>query len=399
MLRVVTSPRKDWQRTVESQGLFFHSGDAPYWHEGAFYEFESPQVDRIEAATHSLNQMCLEAVQYVVDNRAETFPRFGIPEEFGDFVCASWDEDEHTVYGRLDLAYDGVGEPKLLEYNADTPTGLLEAAVIQHYWLKDLGGNFDQFNTIHERLIEAFARIKSDREVGGTPFYFTSISQDESVEDFMTATYLRDTAIQGGLATRYVPIEGVGFGEDSEFFRDDSAVIEHIFKLYPWEWLFREEFGKNLLTTATEWYEPAWKCVLSNKAILPVLYQLFGDSPYVLKAAYSQDEFGDTWVRKPIFSREGQNVVICKNGEVVADTPGEYGEFPVVYQEYHALPTFAGNRPVIGSWMVNGYAAGIGIRESEGLVTGNHSRFVPHRFAPSPAKGRFGTIAKKLLGK
>ena len=50
-----------------------------------------------------------------------------------------------TIYGRFDLAFDGKGPPKLLEYNADTPTALLEAAVIQWSWLKDQvrDGRFD----------------------------------------------------------------------------------------------------------------------------------------------------------------------------------------------------------------------------------------------------------------
>jgi glutathionylspermidine synthase len=45
------------------------------------------------------------------------------------------------------------------------------------------------------------------------------------------------------------------------------------------------------------------------------------------------------------------------------------------------VPNFAGNHPVVGSWMVNGYACGIGVREDTKLVTGNTSRFVPHVFA------------------
>jgi glutathionylspermidine synthase len=423
MERVLSEPRPDWQSIVEGQGLFFHTAEGiQYWDEHVFYDFSAAQIDVIEQATNDLNEKCLETVQYLVDKRDETFPKFGIPEEFWDFVCESWDEDEHTLYGRFDFAYDGVAAPKLLEYNADTPTSLLEAAVIQYYWLQDMFPRHDQFNNIHERLIEAFERIRNDRELGpnesqgasgavlsdwqksctpkaGTPFYLTSLSQDDSVEDYMTATYLRDLATQAGLDARYLPIESIGFGDDSPFFRDGGDEIAHIFKLYPWEWLVREEFGRNLLNSKTEWYEPAWKMLLSNKAILPYLYDLFGDSPYILKSSFDQNDFGDTWVRKPIFSREGQNIMIVKNGQMIADTRGEYGEFPVIYQDYTPLPIFAGNTPVVGSWMVNGYACGIGIRETEGMVTNNTSRFVPHRFTPAAVKGSFGSIRKKLLGK
>ncbi len=46
--------------------------------------------------------------------------------------------------------------------------------------------------------------------------------------------------------------------------------------------------------------------VLSNKAILPVLYELFPDSPNLLRAGF--EPIGDTYVVKPIYSREGSNV-------------------------------------------------------------------------------------------
>ena len=62
------------------------------------------------------------------------------------------------------------------------------------------------------------------------------------------------------------------------------------------------------------------------------------------------------------------------------ETDGDYGEQLCVYQALGPIPNFDGNRPVIGSWIVNGYACGIGIREDTGPVTRNTSRFVPHLF-------------------
>jgi glutathionylspermidine synthase len=40
----------------------------------------------------------------------------------------------------------------------------------------------------------------------------------------------------------------------------------------------------------------------------------------------------------------------------------------------------AGSFPVIGSWVIGDAAAGIGIREDDGPITRNSSRFVPHYF-------------------
>jgi len=89
------------------------------------------------------------------------------------------------------------------------------------------------------------------------------------------------------------------------------------------------------------------------------------------------------YVVKPLLSREGANVSLVENGNVTSKTTGEYGEEGYIYQQLCKLPDFDGNYPVIGSWIIGGEAAGIGIRESNALITDNMSRFVPHFFVHS----------------
>jgi glutathionylspermidine synthase len=383
MLRITTPPRADWTKTVESQGLLFHSIDGePYWDESAYYLFEASEVDLIEAATYELNEMCLEAVGHVIENRR--LGEFDIPDAFHEFVAESWARDEHTIYGRFDLAYDGAGPPKLLEYNADTPTALLEAAVIQWFWFRDVLDSagiserdreqapFDQFNSLHERLIEAWGRVR--REVGNRVVF--AVMKD-SLEDVMTVTYLRDTATQAGLKTEFLAVKDIGWHDGRRVFTDlRERAIAILFKLYPWEWMLREKFGRFLPGAPTRWLEPPWKMVLSNKAILPVLFELFPESPYLLRAGFQP--MGESYVVKPIYSREGANVAIVQDGRTIAETGGDYTEGRHVYQEFYPLPSFEGRYPVVGSWIVNGHACGMGIREDDGLITRNTSRFLPH---------------------
>ena len=80
----------------------------------------------------------------------------------------------------------------------------------------------------------------------------------------------------------------------------------------------------------------------------------------------------------PRLGRDVQKVI---GGQVTLETEGPYPG-PYVYQALHPMPEFDGNYPVVGSWLVNGYACGIGIREDSGPVTQNMSRFVPHVFTP-----------------
>jgi glutathionylspermidine synthase len=391
MRRVPTSPRPGWQKTVESQGLYYHTlpaaqpgagpgnwdpaGGRPYWDESAYYEFEPPEIDEIEACTYRLNEYCLRAAEYILQEGL--FEQVGVPASHAEWVRRSWERDEHTIYGRFDLRYDGGGPPRLLEYNADTPTALLEAAVIQWYWMKDCHGDgrHDQFNTLHERLLEIFRIL---RGVHSGRFYFAALA--DNLEDFMTVNYLRDVAIQAGWDTEYLHVENIGWHEGRRQFTDlHEAPIRLCFKLYPWEWMDREQFGDKLLLDTTRWWEPPWKMLLSNKGLLPILYRLFPDSPYLLPASFEPLE-GTAQVRKPLHGREGANLaVLDEAGRVVRQTRGPYTG-PFVYQQHSPPPAFDGNYPVVGSWLVNGYACGVGIREDTDPITTNTSRFVPHLF-------------------
>src|SRR5215831_808511 len=238
MRRITCSPRTGWQQKVEEVGLAWHSSSGAYWNESAYYEFSAREVDTIEAATNNLHDRCLEAVQQVIDDRL--YARMGIPEMALPLIERSWEEEPPSLYGRFDFAYDGVNQPKLLEYNADTPTALLEAAVVQWHWLQDTFPRKDQFNSLHERIIALWKELKPYLPDGHVDF----CSVDD-VEDGVTVTYLQDTASQAGLSTRIYPINEVGW-DGRRFVDPRNRPIRAIFKLYPWEWMIHEEFGPHL---------------------------------------------------------------------------------------------------------------------------------------------------------
>lgn len=373
MKRLLCKPRENWQELVTSQGLTYHTHEnGPYWSEGVYYEFTTSQVDQIEAATNELHELCIKAAEHIIEK--ELWSELNIPHHVVPGILQSWERDDFSLYGRFDLAYDGKNPPKLLEYNADTPTSLIEAAIAQWFWKEDVFPNQDQFNSIHENLIAAWKKSPA------TLVHFAGI--EENLEDHQTISYLVDTAIQAGLDTKWLAMNEIGYDEERADFVDTSMskVLRTLFKLYPWEWMFDEEFGQYLSTSRVQFIEPLWKSLLSNKAILPILWKLFPNHPNLLPAYRNYEPLGNNYVRKPILSREGANVSIVKNGSLMIQTPGEYGDGDSIYQAIADIPSFNGFRPVIGSWVVNHYACGIGIREDNSLVTGNLSRFVPHIF-------------------
>jgi glutathionylspermidine synthase len=383
MQRIVCPERDDWQATADSAGFDFHTIDGErYWDERAYYAFTLDEIERqIEAPTGEIDAMCLELVGHAIGDE-DTLRRLKIPEAFWPLISESWYRDEASLYGRLDLSFGGRGPAKLLEYNADTPTSIFEAAVFQWTWLEQaierhiIPARADQFNSIHERLIEAWKKLGEGRHLHLT-------GTTANAEDAGTLAYLEDTARQAGLATTLIDIEDIGLRDDDGSFVDlDNRSIELAFKLYPWEWMFHDAFGARLADAPTRWIEPPWKAILSNKGILPLLWEMFPDHPNLLPAYFEDDpnsaRLGASFVRKPLYSREGANVTLVSAGVAVAEQQGPYGAEGFIRQALAPLPNFSGQYPVVGSWLIDHTPCGLSIREDENPVTGNFSRFLPH---------------------
>ncbi len=266
--------RNNWQSKLQDVGFHFYEMEGKtYWDESAFYEFTSDEVDRLESVTDELYRMCLELVDRIV--REKLYERLAIPPAFWRYVEKSWERREPSIYGRFDFQYDGRSDPKLLEFNADTPTALFEASIVQYYWLQDYAPTEDQFNSIHEKLLDVL-QSGIRRVVGSDVLYFSCVK--DTLEDLTTTEYLRDLAIQAGIETSHIYVDDVGWDPASRQFVDlENRPINYMFKLYPWEWIVTESFSEQLLESNLFLFEPAWKMVLSNKAMLPLLWEMYPD--------------------------------------------------------------------------------------------------------------------------
>lgn len=384
MRREHRAPRADWQRIVHEQGLVYDSpgrdgagAPRPYWDESVHYVFEMDEILALEADVELLHSMCLEAVDNVITT--ERYADFSIPEWVWPGIAESWKRADPYVYGRFDLRYDGSGPAKLLEYNADTPTTLLEASIIQWFWKTELFPDDDQWNSLHEKLVARWAEVGGKLPSG--ELHFTWSGAEPTGEDHVTLTYLQETAAEAGLNTVGLAIEDIGWDELLNRFVDlAEAPMRTVMKLYPWEWMVDERFGRNAIESLprTLWIEPLWKMLLSNKALLAVLWEMHPGHPNLLPAYLDQPGMLTEYVRKPKLGREGANIQVVAPG-YETQTGGVYGEEGYVYQLFDPLPEFEGYRPALGTWLVGDEAAGLGIRETAGLVTDDGAAFVPHR--------------------
>lgn len=404
MEKITLPERPDWRDTASEVGFTFADMHGePYWDESSAYRFSLREIeDDIEDPSTQLHQMCREAVSRIVTSE-ELMSRLGIPDPHRDLVADSWRRNEPEIYGRFDLAYDGQGPAKLLEYNADTPTSLYESAAFQWQWLEDqlaagmLPQGADQFNGIHEALVERFRALFAP----DTDLHFTAVAGNP--EDYATVEALGWAAREAGLGAHYSDLDKIGVSPDGQFVDAEDRVIGTLFKLYPWEDLLADDYAARIAGSGCMFLEPAWKALLSNKGILPVLWQMFEGHPNLLPAFFADDVAGalveggrpvadvaDSFGRandvlraghvvKPIFSREGASVSIVEDGEVTEASPAsDYDRHPRIVQAYHPLPVMDGFRPVIGAWIVGDTCVGMGMREDRDRITRDLSRFKPH---------------------
>lgn len=402
MRRHLIDPRPEWERIVTEQGLIFPvtampDGESiPYWNEKAWYEFSMTEVLVLEAATEELWAMCLDAAGYLA--ATATDGRLGLPTGSLDLIRDSIRRGDPAVYARFDLAPAGTdlatGSPvRMLEINGDTPTGLVETGVAQWRWVEDVMPGTDQWNSVHDRLVRRWRDLAVSGALDGDLVHFLYLNPelaDDDGEMEMTVHYMLDCALQAGLRPVAQPIDDVGWHRERKVFVDRSGTeIRNAFKLYPWELMLGERFGRMLLDRTearpVNWFEPAWKALLSTKAILPVLWERNPGHPLLLPAYF--DEPGDLteWVAKPLHGREGDGIRIHRANADEIRMPGDYGAEGWVYQAYTPLPVLDGNHVVLGSWIVDGEAAGMLVRESDGPVTDYFSRVVPHAISDAAA--------------
>lgn len=379
MRRVKVSPRNNYPKILEEDGFNFHKiNGQDYWNEEYAYEFTEQEILGIEKQAEDVQQMCLQVVRKIIQENNYSGYWFAHTPHILNLIKESF-LTEKALCGRFDFGYDGESL-KLYEYNADTPTSLLESSVIQWRWLNDLKLP-DQFNFIHEELIKRWQEIANAK----TRMYFTTnkLAPDE---DWGNVNYLMETCLMAGIETSSIDLEDIGYSFSKDKFVDvNGKEIAQIFKLYPWEQLMQDKFA-DFVKTGT-FIEPIWKLLLSNKVFMAKLWQYFPGHRNLLEC-YLESEFDldkkntGVWVKKPSLSREGNNIKIIEDKKILHESLNadpEYEKDTFIYQQYFNSIAFENRKPVLGVWVVGETPCGMGIREDAEITT-NNSLFIPHYF-------------------
>jgi len=359
-----------------------------YWNDEALYLFNSQEIDSIEDATNELHAMCLDFVASEI--KEGDYLDYGFNQVQKQLIEESWINNHASLYGRFDFHLNPeTKELKLYEYNADTPTSLFEASIVQYEVLYDswLKKGYDQFNSIHESLVNTFATNFN----GFDTIHFSTLF-DAPNEDYGNLNYLLRCALESGKEVANVALEDIGYQHETNTFKDlNNDTIECLFKLYPLEYLTLDDFATHLLgNSSIRIIEPFWKLLLSNKLLMAKLWDKHKNHPNLLETYYKKNTLllKGEFIKKPLLSREGANVTKfnIKDGiEYFTHLSGTdfneaYDTSNYIMQQF--VPQFKHDthNVVIGSWVVGEAACGIGIREDYLDIIGNNSRFVPHLF-------------------
>jgi glutathionylspermidine synthase len=376
--------------TLEELGFSWHTdSDGTKYVSDALVEVSQEEAENYYEAVNTLYDMYVEAAEYVIDN--ELFFELGIPFNLVDMIKKSWENDVHWhIYGRFDLAGGIDGKPiKLIEFNADTPTGLFETALLQWALLKH--NNMDeekQFNNVYEAISNNFKRLITlfddtsvfDERYDGWKILFSSISNND--EEEITTKLLEQMANDAGFVTGFEFLENTHFDDDGIYDTHENP-YEYWFKLYPWEDIAVDE--PELATTLTNIMQnqkaiilnPAYTLLFQSKGMMKILCDLFPDSPYLLQTSFEPLQ-GVKQVEKSVFGREGANTaIIDAENQLVVKTDGPYDNYKKIYQEYVEFPKdIHGEKYQAGVFFAY-EACGLSFRKG-GEIMDNMSKFVGH---------------------
>ncbi|WP_419954175.1 glutathionylspermidine synthase family protein [Neobacillus niacini] len=311
-----------------------------------------------------------------------------------------------SVISRFDFALTNTGI-KMLEFNADTPTFIVECFQINGMACSEFG--FDNPNENQERLLASGitkAILESSKDYISPNVVFTA--HHDHMEDWNTTVYLSQLC---KVPNQILPLSELRLTDDA-LLDSNGVPIDVLYRqTYPLEHLLEDRdpntgdlVGVDLLQLAKDRklsiVNPVSAFLLQPKSIQCLIWGLAENeqfytkeerdwiNTYMLPTFLEADEFAGTtaFVQKPSFGREGDTITIWdQHSEIDAQNSFQtyHKELPV-YQSYVRLPIVSLETEkgieelsiVFGSFLIAGKPSSIGIRAG-GKITGNESYFLP----------------------
>ncbi|OWA35950.1 glutathionylspermidine synthase [Saccharibacillus sp. O16] len=346
----------------------------------------------VEEASRRLWRVFDKAVRYV-HRRRDLYELIGIPPVLWNMLDQAPVADEPKIsrYARFDFAvsedpeHPGAASVKLLELNADTPTGYVESSIATPWMCSRLG-----LRSMNDGMA---AQVRAAWEAE-KPDTAACIAYGEHEEDSGTIEAL---VRHSGRDMRLV--DCLELTIDDGLVKDGQGEpISRMFALYPKEWMSVDDGGEALAYAVEsgqlKLFNHPHAILLQSKGMMAVVWglhelgMLYDDeereaiAKYMLPT-YNKPIFSGDYVSKSMFGREGGSVrMYGQGGELELEDEEGYdtsGLFPVVYQKRADLPrvtTAEGElHLLVGMFVIDGVPCGM-LGRAGGLITGNASHFI-----------------------
>lgn len=409
--------RKKIYAPLREEGIF--TWDTMYQEEYALAtikEVTGSFIREIREAAFQLGKIFAKAARMIQTGSDELLQALGLPSETWSTVRLAVDHSLPTIVGRFDFAKTPKGL-KMLEFNSDTPSGIVEAyyvnqKVCQYFGLLD--PNHDCRD--HIRLAFEHA-IRLYRQLGYPVDHICFTSLDWHIEDRGTTEYLMD---ESGLLSTFIPLSQLAVHKDGLFAFDKRTRsyqrIDVLFRLHPLEIMAKERdkqghpIGAYLLHLIAKRkvaiINPPNAFIVQSKALQALIWNLhqemhpfFSPEEHEVIETYMLPTYLDNvfkgkkgYARKPFFGREGGAVTLFdKDGKTIDQDKNEnYWDQPMVYQELVELesvevPTQKGifqGRLLWGVFLMAGKPSAVLARVDRN-ITGDLSYLLPIGFSSS----------------
>lgn len=360
----------------------------------------------ISIATEKLGKVFSKTVTYVQNCHDQIFEMLGIPKEAHEAIRNAVFSDIVTTVGRFDFALTQEGL-KMLEFNADTPTSIVEAFYVNNEACQFFG--LDNPNHMLDLNIEtAFLKILRQYQKLGystDTIVFSALGWHD--EDRVTTEFLLQ---KSGLNGKFIPLEDLRVYEDRLcYWENGPQPIDVWYRLHALEKLAEEKDSDGYPTGAhvidlvarkkLALINPPSAFIAQTKALQALIWNLHEMkefyteqehetiSKYMLPTYMENNFLGvHSFVVKPVYGREGGAVsLFTADGTLItSDKEESYWDQPMIYQQKAELEEIEVNtlngafkgRGLWGSFLIGGHSSGICLRVGE-LITGNLSYYLP----------------------
>lgn len=347
-----------------------------------YFQITPDAKEALESATDELHQMFLHATDYALEH-PELLVKFGLPEEILSKIKVSWaNRKNQLITSRFDFALSENGL-KVYEYNCDSASCYMEVGKVQGKWLKhfDVKGGTDAGNELFKQLVKAWKSCEIDSIV--------HVLQDDDPEETYHALFMKSAIETAGYQCELVKgLDSLTWNESGEIQDCNGNPIKWVWKTWAWETALDElraematekggpSLSDVLLNKNIMVFEPLWTLIPSNKAILPILWSLFPNHPYLLNADFelSDDLLASGYVVKPIVGRCGANIqLIDQDQNTLAEKTGAFEDRAQIYQQLFALPCIDDLYVQVCTFTAQGNYAGSGARVDPSMIIGKDS--------------------------